>query len=188
MESLEKIKLKTQSIYRGHFSYDLVLITEEILAASKSDSGRMVSNVGGYQSNNLDYDPHTANICPLTLKFYREFENYVVSAINSSPHFTKKISHIDGIWINVNGKDAVNGPHTHQDPDPNIDKLSADYSGVFYVKTLKDQAPIVFWDSKKPFEYFPKNNEVLIFPHTLLHAVYPHDTDDYRISIAFNFG
>ena len=125
----------------------------------------------------------------------------------SLKHFTKDVLgikeefRITTGWINRNNKGEQIYKHSH--PNSVI-------SGVYYIETTPDCAPIIF---EKPYLYTniahqnvqltyeennkneyntdyygvkPKPGEVLMFPSWLEHTVYPQPADVARISLAFN--
>ena len=98
-------------------------------------------------------------------------------------------------WINVNPRGGYNAPHDH---------MGGFWSGVYYVRVAADQAhggAIEFLAPHKPMPsngfieapataqrvtIRPKPGQVLIFPAHLVHWVHPNDSDDDRVTIAFN--
>lgn len=101
-------------------------------------------------------------------------------------------------WININGKGAMNSPHTHP---------GCHWSGVYYVRVpdpeaMSQSGQIEFLDprggvaganalpetdcfaSKHPV--IPRSGMLLIFPPYLVHWVYPNESSEERMSIAFN--
>ena len=100
-------------------------------------------------------------------------------------------------WINVNAKGGSNLIHSH----PN-----SHWSGVLYIQQPNDvtgnSGMIEFINPnqegrdlagllpKNGFDPImrirPKAGQMVIFPSYLLHSVYPNDSDQDRITIAFN--
>lgn len=99
-------------------------------------------------------------------------------------------------WINVNPSGAYNAPHDH---------LGAFWSGSYYVSVPDGgdghAGAIEFLSPHKPLpgigsfrapitadkmHFRPKPGSVLIFPATLVHWVHPNDSDEERVTIAFN--
>ena len=118
----------------------------------------------------------------------------------SSGFDPKKYDGQFGGWININPKGGANATHHHQ---------PWDWSGVFYVKqpNISDEGGrsgmIEFINpcqqsstlASKGFEnsgmapflrFRPNPGEMVFFPSYLLHSVYPNETDDDRITIAYN--
>ena len=99
-------------------------------------------------------------------------------------------------WVNINKKGGFNSIHTHG---------RFHLSGVYYVvqPTVKSgqSGMIEFVNSRFDHHIFqelnanafapkvsirPKAGEMIVFPSTLLHSVYPNDTEEERITIAWN--
>jgi uncharacterized protein (TIGR02466 family) len=158
-----------------------------------NNSGRTVTNYGGWQSENLDYNNEI--IKPLVQQIYNH-----VAVLHEIHHIkTKYIPIIDNIWININAKGGFNRPHLHNDDL---------FSGVFYLKTPEKCGDIVFshpalqqqyhYRSDHPIvEQWTETNsgimfqhaqvgKLILFPSWLVHYVEPNLSDDDRISIAFN--
>ncbi len=102
-------------------------------------------------------------------------------------------------WANVSGPGGWNAPHHH---------FPTHWSGVYYVSvgnTVAGTGPaghedlagmIEFlnptpwqatWNRSGNFTVGPKDGTGLLFPASLLHFVHPHQVDENRISIAYNF-
>ncbi len=99
-------------------------------------------------------------------------------------------------WVNINKKGGFNSIHTHG---------RFHISGVYYVKQPAVKAGqsgmIEFVNSRFDHHIYqelntnafapkvsmrPKAGEMIVFPSTLLHSVYPNDSDEERITIAWN--
>ena len=99
-------------------------------------------------------------------------------------------------WVNINKKGGFNAIHTHG---------RFHISGVYYVKqpSVKSgqSGMIEFVNSRFDHHIFqelnanafapkvsmrPKAGEMIVFPSTLLHSVYPNDSEEERITIAWN--
>ena len=137
------------------------------------------SNEGGYQGyefNDQEFNDEVANLVP-TLK-EDDFNSFNIYA-----------------WVNVNGKGHSNNKHSHFTSDILI-------SGVYYVKVPEDSGNIRFYDPRGElihktldWEYYhnyqyhyikPKEGQMIFFPCWLEHEVEPNESDDERVSIAFN--
>jgi len=86
------------------------------------------SNVGGFQSDNLNLDEPILQ--PLITSILNETSNY-------HKNFDVNVSYlyISSMWINVNGYKDSNAEHVHGD---------AMYSGVYYISTPNDCGHIEF--------------------------------------------
>ena len=147
-----------------------------------------VSNVGGYQSANLNLDD--TNLNPLCTLVETKSLN-----LCKNLNIKNKIK-ITSMWFNINKKGNYNQAHAH----------SGFISGVFYVKTNPNSGQIVFRHPSQLHPYFMKDIEVneyhpsianewffdpadcdlYLFPSYLEHYVLPNNTDEDRISFAFN--
>lgn len=169
---------------------DVVSIEKFCQEYRDNNEGRVVSNVGGYQSNNLPTDnKHINSLVDQIVKHSNIF----------SESYSLKIKNvISTMWLNINGYKDSNGLHLHS--------LSI-FSGVYYVKTPKDCGSIVFENPaadimdyahcvmnftefnkyNSSYHWMPaKENILYIFPSWLKHKVEPNMNNDERISISFN--
>lgn len=175
---------------------DLMKLETEIYHYANNDpDGNVISNVGGYQSDVLNFQ--------LILENYPEFKkllDLIVQDVNKVVNKDDYLS-ISGAWININKSGDYNTHHVH--PFSVI-------SGSFYVnipKNTKDgEAQIGFRRSREFDDYNmsdhlnnmdgmfrwssmwikPKNSDLVMFPSYVSHDVSPHFSDEDRISIAFN--
>lgn len=160
---------------------------------SKKNKGRIISNYGGWQSNDF-----SLNDCEnLELKKLATLvEQKVVEAcvdLTLKPNFQVFMSNF---WLNINNKTDSNLLHTHP---------TSFLSAVYYVKTHKKSSPIIFkhpsalmsfwWTSfcdtntyitYPNINYQPIEGRLIIFPSWLEHEVNPNESNKPRISIAFN--
>ncbi len=151
------------------------------------DKGRVVSNEGGWQSNDIDEFDGT----PL-----RQFVDWVnKEAIGMSKDLgCKGLPQMDNLWININPRGGFNQPHVHP---------SSRLSGVFYVQATEGAGDICITRdandyalgticpdntrySSAQWMYPPVENRAIIFPAWVKHQVMPNKTDTDRISLAFN--
>ena len=157
----------------------------------KNEEGVEISNIGGWQSNNVINETHTEFV-----KLLNEIAD-AVEVYHEDIKFKKTVKQkIANIWININQKGHSNEYHIHS---------RATLSGAFYLTTIK--SPIVFrhpfqdisnyyWDDSLIEEYngansydwtlLPKPNTLIIFPAWLWHKVLPNKEDTDRISLSFN--
>lgn len=182
------INLFSSLIFERKLNINNTEIKNFILKNKKN--GRKLSNLGGYQSNDLNLKQE-------------ELQNLLKEIINSSINYIKTIElkdniilSIGNIWCNVNNYKDFNLEHDH---------VNSFLSGVYYVQTHKECGNIVFkhpsptigifWkDAFKKYNHFnstvfsmePIEKNLYIFPSWLRHYVEPNQTKKDRISISFN--
>lgn len=166
-------------------------LTKYAYSLKSESNGVVKSNVNGWQSDMLT-------------KQNLEITN-LVDIINSQLHdlrdeFGIKDDYnfqINNLWININGKVGFNRPHVH--PESAV-------SGVYYVAVPNNSGNIVFNHPSKTQQYHihpdavkvsndlnsstwhvtPAAGLLILFPSWLEHYVEPNNSEDDRISIAFN--
>ena len=160
----------------------------------KHDTGRNVSNTGGYQSNNLNLKEPV--IQPLIQFITAETNTYLTHF-----QYTNTSVNLQSMWININGYKDYNNEHTHIGG-------GTMFSGVYYVYTPKDCGKIEFIKSSfhlmalipsKSYSSFNNLNSAswsakakkdlcFIFPYYYIHKVQPNlNKEEERYSISFNF-
>lgn len=135
--------------------------------------GSKISNQGGYQTlPNLHMLP--------------DFKSLTDSIRSFITDKVKKQVVIDEMWGNINKTYSFNLVHTHCS---NKDTLSF-FSGVYYLKCNEDTGNIYFHFPQAFYgctQIRPKQNMMVIFPSYMLHSVGVNQSDQDRVSIAFNF-
>jgi uncharacterized protein (TIGR02466 family) len=161
------------------------------LEKRKSSAGRVVSNGGGWQSDNLDLAaPELAELFTAVRQRLEE--------VHRAFEFNKEMRQvITEAWININGRGHFNYAHDHP---------GSLFSAVYYVKGGPDKGELEFKTPIAAHTYTISNNmvggfnaftghamvippvtgDLLIFPSWLLHRVNISRSDEDRISIAFN--
>ena len=156
-----------------------------------ASGGRVVSNSGGWQSNNLDLR------APELLELLETVDAKLneVHAHFGFSHKTRQV--IAEAWININNRGGFNRTHNHP---------GSFFSCVYYVKGGPGKGDIAFHSPIEAHAYTispslvanqnaftghdmfipPVTGNLLIFPSWLKHHVRPNDTDEDRISIALN--
>ena len=150
-----------------------------ILDYKNNVKSRKVSNEGGWQQA-LPKDRHPV------------FNDLVKSIHIASKTFRIKYGSkkVDlQMWANINGKGHWNSLHDH---------VGAEISGIYYVKRPKNSGDVVFRDPRaitiseqsdeqpKWMVTQPTEGSLILFPGYLEHMVKPNQSDESRISIAFN--
>ena len=156
----------------------------------KNEKGVKISNIGGWQSNNIINETH-----PEFVKLKTEIKS-AAKVYHEDLKFKKTIKQkISNIWVNINQKRHSNDYHVH---------AYSSLSGAFY---LKGKSPIVFrhpyrdisnfyWDksliekfnaaNSGEWKFEPEPNVLIIFPPWIEHKVLVNEEDTDRISLSFN--
>jgi uncharacterized protein (TIGR02466 family) len=169
---------------------DNTLLKQYAYQRQANDSGRIISNYGGYQSNDIQAGDNDA------------MDSLVTHINNEVAEISKGVGikslQLYNIWININPPGAYNITHRHQD---------AVLSGVYYIQASEDQGNINFVRrdggeyhlhgsmvtqmhhfNSSACKYPAKTGALYIFPGWLDHYVDGNRTDQDRISISFNCG
>jgi len=177
-------------IYCTDLNEDCNALSSFVYSLKDNFSGRVLSNVGGWQSNDLDLSTPALN--SLVFNITAHVKEYAsILGLNETLH-------ISNMWCNINGYKDFNRLHMH---------LDSMISGVFYIKTPKDCGNIRFvsahndvmesaWEKSRTI-YNPYNspewempagaNVLYLFPSWLNHMVQPNlAQNDQRVSISFN--
>ena len=181
------IELFKVPLFGSILDLDITSIEKYCLDYQNKDEGRILSNVGGYQSKEV-------RILPLIRELNKNLN------ILADTHGIDDELTVGNMWININQFKDYNGAHVH----PN-----ALFSGVYYVKAPDKCGNIIFehpaqdvmnytYDATNLKEYNQynsitywreaKENLLYIFPAWLKHSVAPNLSNEKRISISFNIG
>ena len=161
-------------------------VLDEIIKIQASEQSTSVSNVGGWQSPS-----YTVNQNKFMTPVILEIKEYICEIYN--------IMDVDGsgeilnYWFNVNAKYDYNISHSHP---------GSYFSVALYLKVPQDSGNIVFQRPdnlketilfNKPNEHnfgdyqiTPQENLLVIFPSCLHHYVARNNSDETRVSMAFN--
>lgn len=168
-------------------------IVEYIHDLKTKDSGRNYSNVGGWQSNAINprIDCSDWDLPKCLVPLHEKLTN-CIEQIVTSYSFKQNLT-ISDYWFNINKKGDRNIPHVHP---------CCVLSGVYYVKTngtgtlrfQRDQHQAWLWNTftepnlftTNHVAYKPVESRAIFFPAWVQHSVDMHDSDEERISIAFN--
>jgi uncharacterized protein (TIGR02466 family) len=184
-------------IYYDKVNIDNDKILDYCLLCKNTIPSRRISNVGGWQSNNI----HDRDLLLTPLKDLSIYLKLIFLGVfeNVGYKTSGKEVHLDA-WININGHGHYNSKHVHQ---------NSQLSGVYYVKVPEHSGNLKLYRNIDPtFSPFkcpdnivhydnPYTNEVceivarekhlIIFPSHLPHSVDRNEMiDQDRISIAFN--
>jgi len=162
-------------------------IIDEIIKIKTLEQSASLSNVGGWQSPSYDLINHKKFMSPVILHL-KSYIREIYNIMNIDGH-----GEILNYWFNVNSKYDYNISHSHP---------GSYFSASLYLKTPKNSGNLVFERPDnlretilfhKPNEHnfgdcqvIPEENLLVIFPSYLYHHVSRNDSDDTRVSIAFN--
>lgn len=178
-------------LYSVELNCNILEMQSYCLDMMSKDNGRTISNIGGWQSKNLNGVHMPLNELFEDIEYH---SNIFAKKIN-----LKKSVSLQNIWININGFKDYNTLHSH---------THTFFSGVFYVKCPDDCGNIVLHhptESTQQYDWQGSNfeklgrysygiinpksieNKMYIFPSWLQHDVSPNlNKNEKRISIAFN--
>ena len=153
------------------------------------DKGRVISNYGGWQSNDIVSQPD--DIFSPFVKTITEEANFCAHQVGLKP------VELYNMWLNINPPGCYNHLHHH---------VGSIFSGVYYVDASPEQGNIQFerndgaeyhipediekatYFTSTRASYAAKTNGLYIFPGWLKHSVQGNASKTDRISISFNFG
>ncbi len=186
--------MKTTDIFTSFIAYeylnlDLSALERYCHKAQEISPGRVISNYGGWQSNDLPLeDPETVD--------FRNAINREISKLLETQGLSTNFK-ISNYWLNVNNRGDFNRPHSHG---------FSTLAGVFYIKAPLGSGKLVLrnpiqahgfcidekfiknWNAFNSitWEIEPEENKLLLWPAWIDHYTFPNTTNDERISIAFN--
>ena len=186
MKDIEIIQLFSSNVYIKKTDIkNLKNLTDELKNQINYVPNTIMSNVGGVQ---LRFDHEKS------LNSLNEVKSIIVNEFKNFPKFK-----FESVWLNINNRNNFNISHTHP---------GCDYAGVIYLKvpensgSIRFQNPNAFGRSnyfekltekerKDTFQYpqyqiFPEEGDILLFPADLPHYVMPNNSEEERISLAFN--
>ena len=88
---------------------------------------------------------------------------------------------VSGFWLNAMGAGDVTTAHTHDDDDELL-------SCVYYIKVPENSGNLIIIDKGEKIILEPKEGMFVFFSPDTLHEVSKNESDQPRLSIAFNFG
>ena len=161
-------------------------------AQRKDWEGANHSNIGGWQSKLIDFSQY---------KNSDLFNNFFGDILCNLPFGNKRYSYNIDAWLNINKNGHFNMPHIHP---------TSHLSGVVWLKCPKNCGRIVFTSpyeftgfkemelyneefqaqhsSYTSYHFIPTEGHIILFPSHLMHDVRKNESNQDRISIAFNIG
>jgi uncharacterized protein (TIGR02466 family) len=177
-------------LLEDRLNIDNTALRDYCLKIKTLDAGRDVSNINGWQSNDIDLlGPELAPLMSrINVNIRKMCDAY---AIHSHIKFK-----IENGWININKQGSWNTPHCHL----------GTFSAVYYVCGKADQGALQLVDrdnvktsmfnpitvssfngaNSSNHTITPLTGKLVIFPSWVLHYVESNNTDTERISIAVN--
>ena len=177
----------------GHESLNTALLQEGHDMRGVSE-GVSKSNRAGWHSE--------GNLFKRTTPCVQTLKNLVTECIASANGQIGAKADFDALslklfaWMNMNPAGGYNAPHTHP---------GAQWSGVYYVSQpavdVGNAGMIEFLDPRSDLPNWrilkapafrlkkklrPMPGDMILFPSYLVHWVYPNESDEERVSIAFN--
>ena len=167
-------------------------LVKEAYQEKESDPiGRIVSNQGGWQSNQFDLQECESEMLrKVLMDILSEFNKNILG---------KNVSMKCQGWTNINGPGNSNMKHNHP---------RCHLSGVLWIKVPKDSGVIVFHSPEifnrfqeldcyteefcynsncyMTHDFTPNEGKILIFPSSLEHEVMKNESNEDRISVSFN--
>jgi uncharacterized protein (TIGR02466 family) len=161
----------------------------------KDSVGRLVSNVGGWQSNSVYENTFKLFNCGFYPAKVENQSRLIFKRLSTHPEFINNSKFNIVSWINVNKKDNYNAPHAHA-----LCELSCVYyltsgSKIVFQRPTGDMTfylnNIVLSTGETNIstycvEFQPRPNLIIFFPSFLMHNVLPLEEDYDRISVASN--
>jgi hypothetical protein len=86
-----------------------------------------------------------------------------------------------GFWFNAMGPGHVTAPHHH---DENDELLSA----VYYIRVPADSGELILHDGGRRITVQPEEGKLVMFAPSILHEVTRNNSQEMRLSVAFNVG
>lgn len=167
---MEEVIFQKRSLYKTKYTGDLNSLDKQINHLAEFDKGRKETNIGGYQSNFINFG-------------FDELLTFVFNTAKHTPLLQDKNFRLGGFWLNINKGSDYNETHVHS-----MNVVSA----VYYHKICCNESPIVFTNhtpyiQKHFFKFVPSNQDIIFFDGLEPHYVEPCNQKEHtRISIAFN--
>jgi len=174
-------------VWYDYTEFNFEHAAEQCKLISKTHTNRTYSNVGGWQSTDMNLDEYEG------LREVKEIIDLKIDEFSKDLGSSVKMR-MDNCWLNLNYRENYNMRHVHP--------LTA-FSGIIYISVNEDTGNLVFYNDTaiqhypsveydesdllhRTVTYKPKNGMVLIFPAWAPHSVSPNMSDEVRISLAFN--
>lgn len=169
-------------IWSFSLNTDFLKAIEAAYLIQKDIGGRFFSNMGGYQSKDIDLKKYL----PEVFEAVSNLKNFLSKEVECDLDF-------GNTWLNINKKGHYNATHVHP-----FSFLSA----VIYLQIEENSGKIVFKNPTPAIHYpvnaankyffeeywlLPKQGDIFVFPSYVEHYVQENKSDLDRISLAINF-
>lgn len=196
MEEPKNVKFDIFTTRLGYYTNDDEALHKRMLEETMSyqnKEGRVISNIGGFQSQDLPIEGVFKDFADTVLfsKFYEYLKDDFV--------FRPAQIRLDNMWANINYQYSSNITHEHP---------HTDFAFVYYLKVPEDSGDLIF-DNPSPtinysvffgrawkntaspansliFKLPPKAGTLVFFPAYLRHHVEQNQNPEVRVSIAGN--
>ena len=179
-------------VYQTILKVDVDKIKKFCFSLKKKDKGRSLSNLTGWQSQDLDL----FNL-PDYMKKLKELIESHANDYGKNMHINKPLT-LANMWININEHKDANDPHIHP---------YSVFSGSFYIDVAEDSGGLKFWNPAHETMGYAFNDNIskyeqtkcstwiivsmssmlVLFPGYIKHSVGPNMNKKLkRISISFN--
>jgi uncharacterized protein (TIGR02466 family) len=174
-------------VWRKELSYNSSNLKDYVINLKDSQSGRVLSNYGGWQSYEIvDGVPNE----------FKELETILNDTANQICLEANLPSiRLNNVWFNVNVPGSYNSIHNHQ---------NSILSGVYYIDVPEENMGDIEFFRSDDSQYYLRNNEqtffgtervtykaqtgiLLMFPGWLKHSVQSNMSKQNRISMSFNY-
>jgi uncharacterized protein (TIGR02466 family) len=161
-------------------------LREDAYLQQKNNNGRVISNVGGFQSSHV-YDT------PAVKDFFKTIVPYI-EQVKKIVNYNNDLN-LEGLWYNINKKGDSNKMHCHG---------KSIFGATYYIDAPQDCGAIAFENLDKHivmnsdndaydnpyfngfYNLIPKANHLVVFYAWLNHQVNKNKSDKDRVSLAFN--
>lgn len=150
-------------IQQIHIALPADIVSKIYEIKNNSKAVKLRSNVNGWQSKQ-----YTSLV---EIPWVEEFLTECLTALNLSEY---KLKHL---WFNINPKGAYHTWHAHG---------GTSEVGVCYVSVPRNSGNIEFEVNKEKYAIKPTAGMLVTFPAGLNHRVLTNESDEDRISMAFN--
>lgn len=172
---VKRLSLFPIPLFKIKLELDRSIAISKLYEIKSNDKGRVISNVGGWQShdNLLEYEE---------FNFINIFTSQFTKNVLQSSFYN-----LQNLWGNISSTNCYNEPHDHSMKFENKQQC---WSGVFYLQVPKNSGNLKFHNPSSISDissFETSTGEFMIFPAHIPHSVGINYASEDRISLAFNF-